>query len=204
MKKILFALVVAALLWAVMFSPFTAPHVNFWCVMTCSALVLTGMATLFGGRWWSRIDFTFTDILLGLCIAVALWCIFWVGDKLSQFIFSFARPQVDLIYGIKEGESPLLLTLLMLLIIGPAEEIFWRGYVQKSLSGRWNAMAGFLVTTAVYALVHASSCNFMLTMAALVAGAVWGFIYYLNPQKLGALIVSHALWDVAVFIWFPI
>lgn len=204
MKKILFALVVAALLWAVMFSPFTAPHVNFWCVMTCSALVLTGMATLFGGRWWSRIDFTFTDILLGLCIAVALWCIFWVGDKLSQFIFSFARPQVDLIYGIKEGESPLLLTLLMLFIIGPAEEIFWRGYVQKSLSGRWNAMAGFLVTTAVYALVHASSCNFMLTMAALVAGAVWGFIYYLNPQKLGALIVSHALWDVAVFIWFPI
>lgn len=204
MKKILFALVVAALLWAVMFSPFTAPHVNFWCVMTCSALVLTGMATLCGGRWWSRIDFTFTDILLGLCIAVALWCIFWVGDKLSQFIFSFARPQVDLIYGIKEGESPLLLTLLMLFIIGPAEEIFWRGYVQKSLSGRWNAMAGFLVTTAVYALVHASSCNFMLTMAALVAGAVWGFIYYLNPQKLGALIVSHALWDVAVFIWFPI
>lgn len=204
MNKILFALVVAALLWAVMFSPFTAPHVNFWCVMTCSALVLTGMATLFGGRWWSRIDFTFTDILLGLCIAVALWCIFWVGDKLSQFIFSFARPQVDLIYGMKEGESPWLLTALMLFIIGPAEEIFWRGYVQKSLSGRWNAMAGFLVTTAVYALVHASSCNFMLTMAALVAGAVWGFIYYLNPQKLGALIVSHALWDVAVFIWFPI
>ena len=43
-----------------------------------------------------------------------------------------------------------------------------------------------------------------LIMAAMVAGAVWGFIYYLYPQRLGALIVSHALWDVAVFIWFPI
>ena len=204
MKKILFALVVAALLWAVMFSPFTAPHVNFWCVMTCSALVLTGMATLFGGRWWSRIDFTFTDILLGLCIAVALWCIFWVGDKLSQFIFSFARPQVDLIYGIKEGESPLLLTLLMLFIIGPAEEIFWRGYVQEKLSGRCGANVGFAVTTAVYAIVHAVSCNFMLTMAALVAGFVWGALYRFFPGRFLAIIVSHALWDVAVFVWFPI
>lgn len=204
MKKILFALVVAALLWAVMFSPFTAPHVNFWWVMTGSALVLSSLATLFGGRWWTRVKISFNEVFSGIGIAVLLWSVFWVGDKLSQLIFNFARPQVDLIYGMKEGESPWLLTALMLFIIGPAEEIFWRGYVQKSLSGRWDAMAGFLVTTAVYALVHASSCNFMLTMAALVAGAVWGFIYYLNPQKLGALIVSHALWDVAVFIWFPI
>ena len=104
----------------------------------------------------------------------------------------------------KEGEAAWLLTALMLFLIGPAEEIFWRGYVQKSLQQRWNPNMGFVVTTAIYALVHAGSCNFMLVMAALVAGAAWGLLYRFFPEKFGAIIISHALWDVAVFVWFPI
>ena len=144
------------------------------------------------------------DFFWGVVIAVALWGIFWLGDKVSQLLFDFARPQVDTIYGMKEGESPLLLTMLMLFLIGPAEEIFWRGYVQESLSRKWNANRGFVVTTAVYAIVHAGSCNFMLIMAALVAGFVWGLLYRLFPNRFAAIIISHALWDVAVFIWFPI
>jgi membrane protease YdiL (CAAX protease family) len=144
------------------------------------------------------------DVFLGIGIAVALWGIFWTGDKLSQIMFNFARPQVDLIYGMKEGENPWLLTVLMLFLIGPAEEIFWRGYVQKTLQCKWFPNIGFVVTTAIYALVHAGSCNFMLVMAALVAGAAWGLLYRLFPQRFFAIILSHALWDVAVFVWFPI
>ena len=123
---------------------------------------------------------------------------------MSQIMFNFARPQVDLIYGMKEGESPWLLTALMLFLIGPAEEIFWRGYVQNKLQQRYSPNMGYVVTTAIYALVHAGSCNFMLIMAALVAGAAWGLMYRLFPQKFGAIILSHAWWDVAVFVWFPI
>ena len=82
--------------------------------------------------------------------------------------------------------------------------VFWRGYVQNALSKRWSPNVGFIVTTLVYALVHIWSFNFMLVMAALVVGAIWGLAYRLYPQKLGALIVSHAVWDVAVFVVFPI
>ena len=94
--------------------------------------------------------------------------------------------------------------MLMLFLIGPAEEIYWRGYVQRKLSEKWNPNKGFIVTTLIYALVHAGSMNFMLTMAALVAGLAWGLLYRLFPKYFGAIILSHALWDVAVFIWFPI
>ena len=204
MKKIIFTLLLAALLWTIMFSPLTAPHVNFWWAMTGSACTLSLFATLFNKGWWKEVRLTPSNIVLGVAIAVALWGVFWVGDKLSQLMFNFARPQVDLIYGMKEGESAWLLTALMLFLIGPAEEIFWRGYVQKQLSLRWNPNIGFVVTTAVYALVHAGSCNFMLTMAALVAGFFWGLLYRLFPERFAAIIISHALWDVAVFIWFPI
>lgn len=203
-KKLLFTVVLATLLWTIMFSPFTAPYVNFWWMMTASAATLSLLATIFRPYWWRDIHISFKELLLGVAIAIALWCVFWVGDKVSQLLFDFARPQVDTIYGMKDGESLLMLTLLMLFIIGPAEEIFWRGYVQRSLAERINPNMGFVITTVIYALVHAGSCNFMLTMAALVAGFVWGLLYRLFPQHLGAIVLSHALWDVAVFVWFPI
>ena len=204
MKKTIFTIILAFVLWTVMFSPWTAPYVNFWWMMTGSACTLSILATIFAPGWWKRVKLTPTDILLGIAIAAALWGVFWIGDKLSQLMFNFARPQVDLIYGMKDGESMWLLTALMLFLIGPAEEIFWRGYIQQNLSQRWNHNIGFIVTTAIYALVHAGSLNFMLTMAAMVAGAAWGLLYRFFPNRFGAIIVSHAVWDVAVFIWFPI
>lgn len=204
MKRLLFTILLAFVMWTVMFSPWTAPYVNFWWMMTASAVMLSLLATMFSPGWWRCVRISLREILLGVAIAAVLWCVFWIGDKISQLLFDFARPQVDTIYGMKDGESPWLLTMLMLFLIGPAEEIYWRGYVQKQLSVKWNPDMGFAVTTLVYALVHAGSLNFMLTMAALVAGAVWGLLYRFFPERFTAIIISHAVWDVAVFIWFPI
>lgn len=204
MKKLVFTIILAAVLWSIMFLPATASHVNFWWMMTASACTLSILSSIFNPGWWKGVKLDFSNMVLGVVIAVALWGVFWVGDKMSQIMFNFARPQVDLIYGMKEGESPWLLTALMLFLIGPAEEIFWRGYVQQKLQQIWSPNMGFLATTAIYALVHAGSCNFMLVMAALVAGAVWGLIYRFYPQNFSSIILSHALWDVAVFVWFPI
>ena len=204
MGKLVFTLVVAACLWMVMFSPWTAPYVPFWWMMTGSALVLAALATIFGRDWWKPLKWTPSNVLSGIFIAVLLWGIFWVGDRVSSWLFDFAGRQVNAIYGMKAGESPWLLTALMLLLIGPAEEIYWRGYVQKTLSGRFGKNAGFISATLLYALVHAGSCNFMLVMAALVAGTVWGVLYRFFPERFSAIIISHAVWDAAVFIWFPI
>ena len=195
---------IAAVLWTIMFSPWTAPHVNFWVMMTCSGIVLTTFSTLARRDWWKEVKLDLTNIALGVALAAALWGVFWIGDKLSSLMFDFARPQVNLIYGMKDGENPWVLTILMLFIIGPAEEIFWRGFIQKSFSEKWNPNLGFIVTTLIYSLVHLSKFNFMLIMAALVAGLAWGLAYRFFPEKLGAIIISHALWDCAVFIWFPI
>lgn len=204
MKRTWFAVLVAAVLWTIMFSPWTAPRIDFWQMMAGSALMLTALVTLFTPPWWERLHFDKRNLLLGVAIAVVLWILFWVGDKLSSWMFAFARPQVDSIYGIKEGYSPWLLSLLLLFVIGPAEEIFWRGYVQENFSRRWGANVGFLVATACYTLVHIPSLNFMLVMASLVCGAAWGLLYRLIPQHFTAIVISHALWDAAVFIWFPI
>ena len=200
-QKLVLSLIVAAVLWFIMFSPWTAPFVNFWWMMTASALILTSIALSWGGKPQLHIDAS--EVLMGLGIAILLWIVFWVGDKVSQWLFSFARPQVDLIYGMKDGQIGWILSLALLFIIGPAEEIFWRGFVQRNLRKGLSANFSWLLSTFFYTVVHLPSANFMLIMAALVCGLIWGGLFRFMPQHFGAIVLSHALWDAAAFVWFP-
>ena len=210
--RIITAIALAALLWFIMFSPWTAPHVPFWGAMAVSSCILMALSFVIFPDWHKGLHLTLPQIGLGIAIAAVMWGIFWLGDKLSSFMFSFARPQVDNIYALKDGAMKWLLAAQLLLLTGPAEEIFWRGCLQKAIGDKLEGRTGLknprllaaLITLAAYTLIHIWSFNFMLTMAALVAGAVWGLLYYLKPQWLPALIVSHAIWDAAVFVVFPI
>lgn len=201
MRRLAAAIVIAFLLWFVMFSQWTAPHLNFWWAMTFSACILIVLSR---GERIVPSARNLAGGLLGILIAIVLWCAFWVGDKLSQELFTFARPQVDSIYQMKDGTPSWLIALLLLFIIGPAEELFWRGYVQRTLTQRWTANAGFVVTTLIYTAVHLPSMNFMLIMAAFTCGFCWGLLYRLFPQHFPAIVLSHALWDAAAFVWFPL
>lgn len=203
--KLALCIAVAAVLWFIMFSPWTAPHINFWYMMTASAAILITLSVCFGewkGRNGKRFSLPFT-LFCAVAIAVALWMAFWIGDKLSQLMFDFARPQVDLIYSIKGSTSKIYIALALLFIIGPAEELFWRGCIQEFMQQRLGKNLGFVVATLVYTLIHIWSFNFMLIMAALVCGVCWGLLYRIDRRLLPALIISHALWDTAAFVVFP-
>ena len=204
MKRVWLLVLLAFLLWTLMFSPWTAPFLPFWWMMTVSASLLTSLSSLVAPGWWRRVHWSASNVAMGIGIAIVLWCVFWVGDKVSAWLFDFARPQVNLIYGMKTGESPWLISTLLLCLIGPAEEIFWRGYVQEKFSQHYSPNIGFLLTTACYTMVHVASFNFMLIMASMVCGLAWGGLYRFFPQRFSAILLSHALWDAAVFVWFPI
>jgi len=206
MRKLFVAVLLAAVLWFYMFSPWTGGLTNFWLSMSIAAVTLTTLSVLFTAdrKEFLNIEKPWLQFLAGIVIAFALWGIFWIGDKLSSLLFDFARPEVDAVYSMKDGFPSWVIAILLLFVVGPAEELFWRGFVQRSFSKIINPDLAFLLTTVIYALVHIWSFNFMLVMAALVAGAVWGLLYRVNPKFLPALIVSHALWDALVFVILPI
>ena len=204
MKRLIFPLLTAALLWFLMFNPWLTLPLDFWTMMTLSGCILLMMALLIDPRWFADIEISWKGFFTGIALALVLWGIFWVGDKVATWMLPFARPQVDTIYSMKESQSEWVIGVLLLFIIGPAEEIFWRGFIQRSLSKRFTANVGFVATLLVYGLVHLWKFNFMLIMAAFVCGLVWGLAYRLWPKQLFALIVSHAIWDALVFVVWPI
>ena len=202
MHSLAVAIAVAALLWGIMFSPLSAPKVDFWAMMTASALVLIAIACLMG-KGVKQFSPKMADVALGIASAAVLWGVFWVCNWLSRLMFSFAGTQVGAIYSLRTGHNPWVVGALLMLIIGPAEEMFWRGTVQRMLSAKWGPVAGFFAASAVYALVHVGSLNFMLIGAAAVCGGFWALIYAWR-RNLTAVMISHCLWDVAVFLVFPI
>jgi hypothetical protein len=87
--------------------------------------------------------------------------------------------------------------------MGPAEEIYWHGFVQRSLSQQYGSWKGLFLTTAIYSLVHIFALNFMLLVAAAVCGFFWGWLYQ-REQSLIPVILSHSIWDVIIFVIFPL
>ena len=201
---LILTVLLAFALWFFLFSPWTKGMVNFWIAISLASLVLSIIALSRRKQIISELNINWQSIVAGIFIAAALWGVFWIGDKVTSMMFDFEKSQVASIYSMRDGHSKWLIAMLLLLIMGPAEEIFWRGYLQKTLQTIINPNAGFVTGVVLYALAHLWSFNFMLIMAALVAGSVWGAIYRFLPKSLPALIISHSLWDVMVFVVFPI
>ena len=72
LKKPIVGICLATILWAIMFSPWTAPHINFWIMMTCSGTTLTLLTCWARPGWWKDIRMGISDIVLGVALANVL------------------------------------------------------------------------------------------------------------------------------------
>ena len=85
---------IAALLWFLMFNPWLAMPFDFWTMMTLSGCILIALSLFVDRGWMKDVKFTWSGLFIGLALALFLWGVFWVGDKVAAWMFPFARPQV--------------------------------------------------------------------------------------------------------------
>jgi membrane protease YdiL (CAAX protease family) len=202
-KKVTLLSIAALLLWLVMFSPWTAHYINFWLMMSFSAIVLLTGSMIIQRKDLPEIyRFKTSYILIGIFSAFVLYMVFIVGNFAASQLFSFAKGQISGIYDLRKQSTPVVIGFLVFLI-GPAEEIFWRGVVQHTIVHRLGPLKGYLIASLLYASVHIWAFNFMLILAALVCGLFWGFIY-MKYRSLWPGIISHALWDLFIFVLLPV
>ena len=176
---------------------------SFWLSMSLAASVLAMLALFFGGKPFTKEDLHFPSLLLGLGAALALYLMFWAESIVSQWLFPFAPSQISSIYELRTEGQPFTIALVLLFITSPAEEIFWRGFVQKWAMDKYGSYPGWLLASAIYGGVHLFSGNFILIMAALTAGLFWGFLYW-QSKNLVPCIISHCLWTVGIFLLAPL
>lgn len=180
---------------------FRGPRERFWDRMTLTGLSLGSLALLTSARargarvrpW---------HIPLGLISAGILYVTFEIGDRFARHYVPQGDAQIRDIYSLRTLRPRGEIAARLGAIIGPAEELFWRGLVQAALMRRFGRWRGAALAAGAYGGVHVTSGNFTLMGAAGVAGAHWCALYAAGVP-LGTLIVSHVAWDVWIFLVQP-
>lgn len=190
----------AALLFA---NSFVWSASEFWPAMASGTLVLAMCAALLRGPALYREAGELADVWLGIGTFALLYVVFWLGDKLVRLVLPGTGAEIGAVYALG-GQAPLLvIALLLVFVIAPAEELYWRGLVQWAVGERWGDGAGFLASWLMYAGVHVVSGSAVLVLAAAVAGFVWSITYALR-RRLLPVVVSHVLFDLFLFVLAPV
>lgn len=197
----------AAALFIVLFRLRRLGPFDFWAGLALTIALIAALTFAVDRGYGRRLKEDFRSGLLrkagiGAASAIVLLAVFAVCRAAALHLFPFAAAGIAQIYALKTGLPVIRVILLIGLVIGPGEELFWRGFFQEQAGATTGRVYGFILTALFYASVHLSSGNIMLILAAAVCGIFWGGLY-LRFRSTLLNIISHTLWDLLVFVIFP-
>jgi membrane protease YdiL (CAAX protease family) len=188
-----------------------AEMVGWWLVATRRAnvwrlmpLVLTAMGIVgaFVAPWGEPKVGTAPSLVIGALSGLGLFAatraFVWVAARWEPF-----RRQTLAKY--REAATVSLSTslALSLLIMVPAEEVFWRGLTQATLADTGLGAAGGAVAAWVlYVAANLPSRSLPIVAAALVGGALWTALWWWSGGVLAPL-ASHILWTGSMLVLPP-
>jgi membrane protease YdiL (CAAX protease family) len=182
-------------------STFLGPKERFWQRMTGTGLLL-GTAALAADADLRAARPKPKDLAAGAAIAAALYAVFTVGDKAARVIMPSGAADIGEVYALRTLRPKGEIAARLATIIGPAEELYWRGLLQSELTRRYGPVKGAVAATAAYSGVHLCTRNPTLIGAATVAGGGWSALRAAGVS-MPALVVSHIVWDIWIFLVQP-
>jgi membrane protease YdiL (CAAX protease family) len=202
---------ILTLLAAALFGPLLAWRrlgpFDFWGGMSLSVAALVALSCLADKSQRSSLlqdskEGLAKKIGWGVLSALVLYGVFWAGNAVSRAVLPSAAKEIGAVYGFRQDAAIIRIGLLIVFFIGPGEELFWRGFLQRRWENRLGRLSGWLLASVFYAAVHIGSGNPMLVLSAVVCGLYWGAIYtYFRSAILVA--ISHTVWDTLIFIVLP-
>jgi len=191
-------LVAGALLMAYSLNQRPGATSFYWLTMALAAVWTVG-ALLSGPLHLGRItwrDRPTRPVISAVATGLVLGGVFLLGGLVVRNIAPIAEPITRVLEYTTHG--PLLLIVLIALVNGFAEELFFRGALYTSL-GRFYPVA---ISTVLYAAATLATGNLMLAFAGLVLGTVCG----LQRRATGGVlapVLTHMSWGLVMVIALP-
>lgn len=172
----------------------------FWYIFTASMLILISYSIIH-----EEIEdnaSTSSYLSLGVLSGIGLFGLFWLGSSMIEWLNIPFSGQISRLYS-RFSPDIFWHYLVLVLILAPGEEIFWRGFVQKRLSNYFGVKITIVLAVLLYASVHLYSGEFILVLAAVIAGFAWSAMYAWK-RSLPLVIVSHIVFDLLLFVFLPL
>jgi membrane protease YdiL (CAAX protease family) len=161
-----------------------------------------GVAALIAAPWDTPDAGTAASLGVGAASGLALFAGTRVFVAIAARWEPFRRQTLD---EYREAATvPLARSLwLSLLIMVPAEELFWRGLGQATLEGTSLGVTGGAVAAwGLYVVANLPSRSMPIVAGAVVAGALWVGLWWWSGGVLAPL-ASHILWTGSMLVFPP-
>lgn len=135
-------------------------------------------------------------VVQSLALGVLLLGIFLAGALVVAQVPVLRGPVDDLLDHVRYGALPLVLVITV--VNGIAEEIFFRGACYAAIPPRW----AVTVTTVVYALTTVVVGVPLLVLAAVCVGLVCGLQRRVTGGVLGP-VITHIIWSGGMLLLLP-
>lgn len=201
-----FSVLLAFFLW---YATFIIRPFNFWLMMTFNTAFLSIVSFAAGKIPWQGEEWNLRNTGIGILAAIALYGIFWLGHEILILTSTYTgilprrAENLNAIYASRAELPQCIIAVLLFFPIGFGEEIYWRGFIQRSFQTRWGKGAAFLLAVILYTGVHLPTGNPVLILAAFICGVYWSGLYWYTGSLIPVLI-SHMLWDPFIFVIAPI
>lgn len=93
--------------------------------------------------------------------------------------------------------------LLLMLIIAPGEELFWRGFVQQKLKAYMSPFFAVITASLLFGLSLAFSGFWLGVLAACFSGIIWGLLYEWK-RSMPLIIIAHITMTILLFLVLPL
>ncbi|MDN7226126.1 type II CAAX endopeptidase family protein [Planococcus sp. N064] len=172
----------------------------FWYMYTFALLVLMSFSVIFTKVFDEMA--TWKSLIYGLGYGTAIYAIiaggfqlfkllsFNIEGSVSSFISTFAP-------------SSIWHYLLLMFIIVPGEEIFWRGFVQQKLKSYVSTTYSVLIAALLFGLALGFGGFVPGIFAGVATGIVLGFLYEWK-RSMPLLIIAHLVMIVLLFLVLPL
>jgi hypothetical protein len=178
---------------------------NLFVTATFAATICMIIATLILGAYRSLFRPSARSIALGLGIAALLYLVFIGGNAgiASTHPFGISSSNENSIYSlIASPGNPFYLQILVLMFDAVGYESYFRGVLQQRLGTRLGRAAPAGVA-ALDAAIHIISLNPLWVASTFIVDTFWGYGYRYTKDLTGN-VVSHFVWDILIFVLFPI
>lgn len=171
----------------------------FWYMYTFALLILMSAAIVFSEikdelRTWQSFAY-------GIAAALAIYAILFAGYHFLQMLGVGSAGSTSEFLSIFTPASIWHLLLLMFIVV-PGEELFWRGFVQQQLKQYLPLSIAIPVASVLFGFTLWLADFWPGIFAGTAVGLVLGYLYE-KKKSMPLIIVSHLLLIILIFIIFP-
>lgn len=150
-------------------------------------------------RWAVSSRSAVLGVAVGVAMAGATWLLYPISIELVPSI----AVEVPKLYALLRQPPGPVWAFPVLVLVVTAEEVVWRGLAIDVFSRYANRSGAVLLAALLYTLPQIAFRSPLLVFVAFLCGVVWGVLRS-RTHGLTAPLLAHLIWDVLVFVLFPV